>query len=164
MDRRDFIKTLTASTAALHTLAVHAGSPYVLPSPAGLCPPRRRLSMAIRSSSASSATQRHGLSTRTSAHAMAYSPSSARMAMARVLRKTAEPTFADNGPQYLGLDLKDIGMADADLLADKLLAHGDPSEDEVRRAAPPMNSDHSERAQPQFSPWVEYVRRHTRVQ
>jgi hypothetical protein len=63
---------------------------------------------------------------------------------ARTLSKTAEATFADDGPQYLGLDIKDIGMASADLLADKLLANGDPSEDEVRRAAPPMNSAHRE--------------------
>nr|WP_232298890.1 Tat pathway signal protein [Granulicella tundricola] len=62
--------------------------------------------------------------------------------VARVLPKTAEATFADDGPQHLGLDIKDIGMAGQDLLADKLLAHGDPNEDEVRRAAPPMNSMH----------------------
>jgi hypothetical protein len=59
---------------------------------------------------------------------------------ARILRKTAEATFPESGPQHLGVDLKQIGMADADLLADKLLAHGDPLEDEVRRAAPPMDS------------------------
>jgi len=64
--------------------------------------------------------------------------------VARTLSKSAEATFADDGPQYLGLDIKDIGMAGADLLADKLLANGDPSEDEVRRAAPPMNSAHRE--------------------
>ena len=59
---------------------------------------------------------------------------------ARILRKTAEATFADDGPKYLGLALKDIGMAGPDLLADKLLAQGDPKEREVRRAAPPMDS------------------------
>lgn len=58
----------------------------------------------------------------------------------RILRKTAEPTFAEEGPKYLGLDLKDIGMSAADLLADGLLSHGDPDEVEVRRAAPPMDS------------------------
>lgn len=62
--------------------------------------------------------------------------------VARILSKSAEAVFADDGPQYLGLDIKDIGMTGADLLADKLLQHGDPSEDEVRRAAPPMNSTH----------------------
>ena len=65
---------------------------------------------------------------------------------ARVLPKTAEAVFPEDGPQYLGLDLKEIGMADADLLADKLLARGDPEESEVRRAAPPMDSaQHTER-------------------
>jgi hypothetical protein len=61
---------------------------------------------------------------------------------ARVLTKSAEATFANEGPQHLGLDLKDIGMSGADLLADKLLAHGDPKEEDVRAAAPPMNSTH----------------------
>jgi len=61
---------------------------------------------------------------------------------ARLLGKNAEATFAEPGPQYLGLDLKDIGMSGPDLLADKLLAHGDPDSDEVRRAAPPMDSAH----------------------
>ncbi|HEX4007805.1 MAG TPA: Tat pathway signal protein [Acidobacteriaceae bacterium] len=59
---------------------------------------------------------------------------------ARVLPKNAEAVFAEEGPQYLGLDLAKIGMAPNDLLADKLLAQGDPDEDEVRRAAPPMDS------------------------
>lgn len=59
---------------------------------------------------------------------------------ARVLRKTAEPVFAESGPKYLGLELSQIGLAGPDLLADKLLANGEPDEDEVRRAAPPMHS------------------------
>jgi hypothetical protein len=77
---------------------------------------------------------------------------------ARVLRKTAEATFADDGPQHLGLDLKDIGVAGADLLADKLLASGDPREDDVRRAAPAMSSDHSDEHDPGFRPgWNTFV-------
>ncbi|MGC2636589.1 MAG: Tat pathway signal protein [Acidobacteriaceae bacterium] len=59
---------------------------------------------------------------------------------ARVLVKTAERVFAEEGAPWLGLDLKTIGTTGRDLLADKLLAHGDPDEDEVRRAAPPMDS------------------------
>lgn len=59
---------------------------------------------------------------------------------ALVLPKTAEAVFAEDGPQYLGLDLKEIGTTGKDLLAEKLLAHGDPDENEVRRAAPPMDS------------------------
>lgn len=64
--------------------------------------------------------------------------------VARALTKSAEKTFASDGPQYLGLDIKDIGLSGPDLLAEKLLAHGDPKEEEVRRVAPPMNSKHSE--------------------
>jgi hypothetical protein len=60
---------------------------------------------------------------------------------ARILPKTAEATFAEDGPYYLGLELKEIGMSAPDLLADKLLAHGDPDEEEVRGAAPPMDSE-----------------------
>jgi hypothetical protein len=58
----------------------------------------------------------------------------------------------------LALDLKDIGMADADLLADTLLGHGDPREEEVRRAAPPMNADHSDEHDRNFRPgWNTFV-------
>lgn len=59
---------------------------------------------------------------------------------AYVLPKTSEPVFAADGPAYLGLSLDQIGLSGPDLLADKLLAHGDPDEEEVRRAAPPMDS------------------------
>src|SRR5690348_5204695 len=38
---------------------------------------------------------------------------------ARVLPKTAEAVFAEDGPQYLGLEMKEIGMSPRDLLADK---------------------------------------------
>ncbi len=58
----------------------------------------------------------------------------------RVLAKSADATFAQANPPFLGLDIKDIGMAGPDLLADKLLAHGDPDPEEVRAAAPPLGS------------------------
>ena len=61
-------------------------------------------------------------------------------------------------PQHLGLDIKDIGMAGPDLLADKLLEHGDPIEEEVRKAAPPMNSAHREGNNPNYRPtWNTFV-------
>ncbi|HVT97092.1 MAG TPA: hypothetical protein VHE33_06260 [Acidobacteriaceae bacterium] len=59
---------------------------------------------------------------------------------ARVLTKSAEAVFAEDEAQYLGLNLSEIGMSGPDLLADKLLAKGEPDEDAVRRAAPPMDS------------------------
>lgn len=77
---------------------------------------------------------------------------------ARVLTKSAEESFASEGPQHLGLDIKDIGMAGPDLLADKLLAHGDPDEAMVRAAAPPMHSSHPKTPNPTYRPsWDTFV-------
>ena len=58
----------------------------------------------------------------------------------RLLTKSAEATFAEADPPYLGLALKDIGMSGADLLADRLLQNGDPNPELVRAAAPPLGS------------------------
>ncbi len=59
----------------------------------------------------------------------------------RVLGKSAEASFPEAATPYLGLSLKDIGLADADLLADKLLAGGgDPDPEKVRLAAPLLGS------------------------
>jgi len=63
----------------------------------------------------------------------------------RVLTRNAEANFADADPPYLGLDIKDIGMSGPDLLADRLLQHGDPDPEQVRAAAPPMGSARSDR-------------------
>ena len=59
----------------------------------------------------------------------------------RVLGKSAEATFAEAEPPHLGLSMNDIGLADADLLADRLLAgSGDPDPEKVKAAAPPLGS------------------------
>src|SRR6266699_727043 len=59
----------------------------------------------------------------------------------RVLRKSAEASFPEADPAYLGLDLKDIGTTSTDLLAERLLARaGDPDPEKVRSAAPPLGS------------------------
>ncbi len=60
---------------------------------------------------------------------------------ARALSKSAEASFAEATTPYLGHSLKDIGMANADLLADRLLEHGgDPDPEQVKSAAPPLGS------------------------
>jgi hypothetical protein len=60
---------------------------------------------------------------------------------ARVLPKSAEASFADADPPYLGLKLSDIGMSGPDLLADHLLlGGGDPDPEQVKAAAPPLGS------------------------
>jgi hypothetical protein len=55
------------------------------------------------------------------------------------LKKSAEASMQEGSP-YLGLALKDVGLSSADLLADRLLAAGDPDPEAVRSAAPPMAS------------------------
>ena len=57
----------------------------------------------------------------------------------RELTRSAEASMAE-GDYYLGLKLKDIALAPADLLADQLLKNGDPDPETVRSAAPPMAS------------------------
>src|SRR6185369_11622876 len=60
---------------------------------------------------------------------------------ARVLGKSAEATFAESDPPHLGLSMNEIGLSDADLLADRLLAgSGDPDPEMVKAAAPPLGS------------------------
>src|SRR5882762_2352130 len=60
---------------------------------------------------------------------------------ARLLRKSAEAAFVEGATPYLGLTLKEIGMAPADLLADRLLqGGGDPDPERVKSAAPPQGS------------------------
>jgi hypothetical protein len=58
----------------------------------------------------------------------------------RVMAKSAEATFAEADPPYLGLSIADIGVAGPDLLADKMLENGDPNEQMVKAAAPPLGS------------------------
>jgi hypothetical protein len=158
MDRRDFIKSLTASTAALHTLAANASSRKAVPMaggviPAGAVPIEGHTKLATFTRNAETWTVYEDLRVRDGTLTFVCSDGNA-----RVLRKTAEAVFAEDGPQHLGLDLKAIGVADADLLADKLLEHGDPIEAEVRRAAPPMNSDQSDEHDPNYRPaWNTFV-------
>jgi hypothetical protein len=60
---------------------------------------------------------------------------------AHALTKSAEASFAEDGPAYLGLTLKDIGTSLHDLLAERLLGGGDdPDPGRVKAAAPPLGS------------------------
>jgi hypothetical protein len=74
----------------------------------------------------------------------------------RVLTRNAEANFAEADPPYLGLSIKDIGLSCPDLLADRLLQHGDPNLEQVRAAAPPMGSaiDRRPNARPGWNTFV----------
>ena len=162
MDRRNFLKSVAATTAALHNLASHAESGNTpAPSPVTSQSTQPAASVSVEGHTQlcrftrgkETWTVYEDLRTRDGNLTFVSSAGTA-----RVLRKTAEATFADDGPPHLGLDIKDIGMSGPDLLADKLLAHGDPNEDEVRRAAPPMNSSHPTTPNPNYRPtWNTFV-------
>ncbi len=51
-----------------------------------------------------------------------------------MLRKRTEAVHAEPDVPYSGVKLADIALAEADLLAAHLLRHGEPPEDEMRRA------------------------------
>ena len=64
----------------------------------------------------------------------------------RVLTKYVEATFDETNPPYLGISLDDIGVSGPDLLADRLLqGGGDPNPEQVRSAAPLLESKISKR-------------------
>lgn len=66
----------------------------------------------------------------------------------RVMTKSAEAAFSESNPPYLGLNLADIGNSGHDLLAEKLLVHGDPDPEQVRLAAHPLGSGGAQTAVP----------------
>ncbi|MGH9814564.1 MAG: Tat pathway signal protein [Candidatus Acidiferrales bacterium] len=71
----------------------------------------------------------------------------------RVMAKSAEAQFPDADPQHLGLSMDDVGLSGPDLLADKLLAHGDdPDPEMVKKAAPPQGQPPRSRAGQQGPP------------
>lgn len=76
----------------------------------------------------------------------------------RVLAKSAEAVFAEADPPYLGLNLDEIGLSGADLLAEKLLEGGDdPDPTLVKSAAPPQGSRVAEREGGFRLPWNTFV-------
>jgi hypothetical protein len=102
MDRRNFIKSLTASTAALHTLAAHGGSMNAVQSitgmtPAAVAPVEGHTKLVAFTRAELTWTVYEDLRARDGVLTFVCSNGKA-----RVLRKTAEPTFADDGPQHLG--------------------------------------------------------------
>ncbi len=70
-----------------------------------------------------------------------------------MLAKSAEATFGEANPPWLGLSLKEIGLSDADLLADRLLANGDPDPEMVKSAGPPLGSAGNE----SYQRWTSFV-------
>lgn len=74
------------------------------------------------------------------------------------LAKRTEATVAPAAPPYAGLSLREVALADADLVADRLLAGGgDPDEGAVRDAAPPAGSRFTPEELGTRLPWTAIV-------
>ncbi len=145
MDRRRFLQNLAVATAAAKYVAPVADQAHAIPPTA----PTRSSSLLAASAvdidghtflcqfNSGGATWKVYEDLRTRDGSITYVSSGG---TARMLPKFAEATFAEANPPYLGLSLKDIGTNPRDLLADKLLANGDPDPEQVKAAAPPLES------------------------
>ncbi|MCW0374716.1 Tat pathway signal protein [Xanthomonas sacchari] len=76
---------------------------------------------------------------------------------ALVLSKRTEAVFPAAQAPYFGMALAEVAMADADLLADRLLRDGDPRADEVRDVAPPPASQLDPKDYNGRLPWTTFV-------
>ncbi|MBB5940848.1 Tat pathway signal protein [Xanthomonas sp. 3307] len=76
---------------------------------------------------------------------------------ALVLGKRTEAVFPAAQAPYFGMALAEVAMADADLLADRLLRDGDPRADEVRDVAPPPASQLDPKDYNGRLPWTTFV-------
>src|SRR5215472_1783898 len=132
MNRRRFLQNVALTGAALETAAA------IEPEPQPAEPPNLDGHTRLCEFTLDGVTWKVHEDLRTRDGAITFVPS---RGATRVMWKTAEPTFATADQPYLGLSLQDIGASGPDLLADKLLAGGgDPDEDQVRDAAPPLGS------------------------
>ncbi|MGY4890056.1 UNVERIFIED_CONTAM: Tat pathway signal protein [Xanthomonas axonopodis] len=73
------------------------------------------------------------------------------------LDKRTEPAYPAAGTPYFGLSLAQVAMAEADLLADRLLRDGDPDEAQVREVAPPPASLLDPKDNGGRWPWTTFV-------
>lgn len=154
MNRRDFLKTSAVGATAAATVAPMAGAdaaPRLSPLAPGALDGHSRI--ATFTAHGQSWTVWDDLRSGDGAMTLVSADGKA-----LTLSKRTEPTYATADPPYLGLELRDIARADADLLAEKLLAGGgDPDEDEVRRAAPPCASDFDPRDIGSRLPWTTLI-------
>ncbi|MFC4764807.1 twin-arginine translocation signal domain-containing protein [Dyella koreensis] len=74
-----------------------------------------------------------------------------------VLGKRTEACHASGEPPYLGMTLAQVALADADLLADRLLSRGEPDPEQVRLAAPPLASKLDPKDYAGRLPWTTFV-------
>src|SRR3984885_15416866 len=144
MDRRGFLHGMAATAAGLDLLSGSVGATAELSPLPQEKPVQKGVSGAVSVEGhtlilqfkTTAATWEVYEDLRTREGALVFVSSSGEK---RPLTKSAEASLPEGTP-YLGLALKEIGLAAEDLLADRLLRDGDPEPEAVRSAAPPMAS------------------------
>jgi hypothetical protein len=136
MDRRDFLQGIAATAAGLQVLSSSVSAAVDPGTPATKERARRVIPSAaisvegytlVAEFEADSLAWKVYEDLRTREGALVFLSSAGE---SRVLAKSAEASMPEGTP-YLGLALKDIGLASADLLADRLLQNGDPAPEVV---------------------------------
>ena len=157
MDRRRFLQGISASTAGinvLHNSSTAAWSPdaadFLLSArPAEVVDVQGHTLLAEFPFGGAAWKAYEDLRTRDAAITFVSS-----LGQAVTLPKSAETTYPEATPPYLGLSLDDIGLAGHDLLAEKLLeGGGDPDPERVKAAAPPLGSAHDDSERWGRLPW-----------
>jgi len=140
MDRRQFLQGLALAGAITESRAAEPPEPQAAPQPEGQTP--------ICEFSYDNATWKVYETHAVRGSAITFVSSRGNR---RVLNKSAEAAFSEADPPYLGLSLNEIGTSGHDLLAEKLLEHGDPDPERVRLAAPPLGSRNFAAARPAWN-------------
>ncbi|WP_372393545.1 Tat pathway signal protein [Xanthomonas sp. NCPPB 3582] len=162
MDRRTFLRQGMAATAAVGTGAVLAaqGGLNATAAPAALAQPKLEALPATAPAGSKLCSFRH-LQQDWTVYERLDDPQAALTLQtdAGVLRldKRLEATYPAAGAPYFGLPLAQVAMADADLLADRLLRDGDPDEAQVRDVAPPPASLLDPKDNGGRWPWTTFV-------
>ncbi|MBO9751299.1 Tat pathway signal protein [Xanthomonas citri] len=159
MDRRTFLRRGVAATAAVGAGATLATSSAASTLPAPTLPRLEPLPSAAHvGSTLCSFThlQRHWTVYEHLDDAQGQLTLCTDSGMLRLDKRT-EPAYPAGGTPYFGLPLAQVAMAEADLLADRLLRDGDPDEAQVRDAAPPPASLLDPKDNGGRWPWTTFV-------
>jgi|SRR5208282_2887968 len=149
MNRRSFLKDLAVATAGVQSLAASAGAANLVsdeadstgvPEPSGSAgnAPSIEGHTLLAEFKIGDVRWKAYEDLRTRDGVIAFLSAAGKW---RVLSTYVEATFDETDPPYLGISLDNIGVSGPDLLADRLLqGGGDPNPDQVRSAAPLLES------------------------
>lgn len=163
MDRRDFLRHGVAATAAAGLLPAAAGltTEQAGVAPAAAPPPRLRPAGSVELAGLTALTAFTHRGQAWTVHEDLRTPQGALVLACATgvleLGKRTEAVWGSSDTPYFGIPLAELAMAEADLLADRLLRQGDPSEAEVRDVAPPPASRLDPKDYNGRLPWTTFV-------